>query len=511
MSKKVIPKSSMLVEKALKKINTGDQNHLEDNHEEKPKLPKAIFIFRRDLRVVDNTGLIACSKDYDVCPLFIFTPEQVDENPFKSSNAIQFMIESLLDLKFAVDKLGGNLSTFYGNYLDVLELLVRENEIKAIYLNKDYSPYSLKRDANIKALASRLKIDYREFDDLLLMGNLDAVSSEDGKKYNYFMHFHKRCQKLPKRHIDETEVTNWGQLKANTYTITNFKEFCLNNEFYQENDKIASRGGRKNALLRLDNFSKNWTHHKELRHFPGFEDGTSLLSAHNKFGTISIREVYWYFETTFGEESDLVRQLYWRDFNYYLAHHFPEIHKGTPIPAKMQYKNVEWSSDQSLFQRWCDGDTGFPLIDAGMRQMNATGHMHHRARLAVANFLTKDMLLNWKLGEKYFSTKLVDIDWCQNVGNWMWCAGTGADASPWLKIFNPHIQAKKVDPECIYIKKWIPELKSVPAKAILDWANEYKNHEKTGYPGPMLDHDKQKVLAMQAYKVSKFKGDSNNA
>ena len=508
MSKRRQPVSSIIGEKATKKVNTGIRERGESAQEEIRKLPKAIFIFRRDLRVIDNTGLIACSSDFDVCPIFIFTPEQVNINPYKSSNAIQFMIESLLDLKYSIEKLGGKLHTFYGEYLDVLEMLVKQNEISAIYLNKDYSPYSLKRDASIKALASKLKIDYREFDDLLLMDNLDAASSEEGKHYNYFMHFHKRCQKLPKRHIDETEVTNWSPLAENKYTITNFKEFCLNNNFYQENDRIACQGGRKHALLRLDNFSANWTHHKELRHFSACENGTSLMSPHNKFGTISIREIYWYFTSTFGEDSDLVRQLYWRDFNYYLAHHFPKIHDGTPIPAKMQYQNVEWSSDLSLYQKWCDGNTGFPLIDAGMRQMNATGFMHHRARLAVANFLTKDMLLNWKLGEKYFSTKLVDIDWCQNVGNWMWCAGTGADASPWLKIFNPYIQAKKVDPECIYIKKWIPELRSVPAKAILDWGKECKNYEKSGYPAPMLDHDKQKTLAMQAYKVSKVKIDA---
>ena len=222
-----------------------------------------------------------------------------------------------------------------------------------------------------------------------------------------------------------------------------------------------------------------------------------------------MRELYWFLRETLGAGHELIKQLYWRDFFYYLCFHFPDLYKGTPVPSKMRYNNIRWENDDSKFARWAIGNTGFPLVDAGMREMNATGYMHNRARMVVAMFLTKDLLIDWRKGEAYFSTKLIDIDRAQNVGNWIWAAGTGPDGSPWLRIFNPWTQLQKFDPDCVYVKRWLPELRDVPVKAVLNWNKEWANHKDCGYCEPMVDHDVQKVLAIAGYGGGASKGSSN--
>lgn len=498
MQQQIVRKLSPTL-KTLKKINTG---LAVSESEKQQKLPNALFIFRRDLRLVDNTALIACSLKYNVCPVFIFTPEQVNDNPFKSSNAIQFMIESLLELKSSIEEVGGRFHVFYGDNVEVLEQLINENDIRAIYVNKDYSPYSIKRDAKINDLAKKHNILFSTHNDLLLIDDVHAVKSNDGKYYYVYTHFFNRASTLKVRPVDHRQVEHWGELKENKFTIHDFKEFCLQKKFYEENSDLGVRGGRSRAFSQIENNQKELSKYKDLRNFPGFEKGTTRLSAHNKFGTVSIRELYWKFTELYGVGCELVKQLYWRDFYMYLGHHFPKIYDGHPIPSKQQYSNINWAeSSEEMIKKWQEGKTGFPIVDAGMREMNTTGYMHNRVRMIVAMFLTKDMILDWRIGEKYFSNKLVDIDWAQNLGNWIWSAGTGPDGSPWLRIFNPHSQSLKVDPDCVYIKKWIPELKKIPAKDIHNWHKEWKNYKNVDYPAPILDHETQRNLAYKAYGV----------
>lgn len=246
---------------------------------------------------------------------------------------------------------------------------------------------------------------------------------------------------------------------------------------------------------------------KELSNYSKTRDalaqqGTSQLSAHNKFGTLSVREVYFALAAAFGAQHDLIKQLYWRDFYYYLTAHKPEVLEGVPIPSKIRYSDIHWRNDEAEFERWCRGETGFPVVDAGIRQLNSTGFMHNRARMIVAMFLTKDLQVDWRWGEAHFARKLVDYDRAQNAGGWAWCAGTGTDGSPFLRIFNPWLQQKKFDPTCAYIKRWVPELEGVDAEDIHNWPEAHKKHKKIYFP-PMVDHNKAKIKALEAYGESK--------
>lgn len=476
--------------KSVKKIKTSPS-----------KLPdaKALFIFRRDLRAFDNTALIECHKRFKVCPMFIFTPEQIAQNSYKSSNAIQFMVRSLEDLRDSVQDLGGKLHTYYGDNLAVIRELVKENDIKGVFVNKDYSPYSQKRDKAIQDLCNELDIEFHSYHDILLNDGFDSIKSKDGKPYYVYTHFYNQAKQLAVRKPNYVTIENWGALKANDYSREDFKSFLKDKKYYEENPKIALQGGRKEALNMLDQNLEKWNKYKETRDTPQHENGTTKLSAHNKFGTASVRELYFHFAGAYGDLCDINRQLYWRDFYYYLSNWFPESFEGKPLPSKTKYKDLTWNYNEDWLAKWKEGKTGFPIVDAGIRELIETGYMHNRSRMITAMFLTKDLLLDWKEGEKFFSQHLIDIDWCQNTGNWHWCDGTGADGSPWLRIFNPWTQQEKFDPECKYIKKYLPELKDVPNKSLHKWFDEWKNHKKVDYPKPMVDHDERRKAALKAY------------
>lgn len=223
-----------------------------------------------------------------------------------------------------------------------------------------------------------------------------------------------------------------------------------------------------------------------------------MLSAHNKFGTCSIREVYYAIADTFSKEHTLIRELYWRDFFTHVAWNFPYVF-GESFHKK--FDKLKWSTNAKAFKAWCDGKTGFPVVDAAMRQLNSTGYMHNRARLIVSSFLTKDLHIDWRLGEKYFAQKLVDYDPAVNNGNWQWSASTGCDAQPYFRIFNPWLQQKKFDPICAYIKEWVPELKSVDTKIIHNWFDQAK--QINGYPLPIVDHSVEAKIALSYYKKIK--------
>lgn len=469
------------------------------------KLPtaKALYVFRRDLRAYDNTALIECHKRFKVCPVFIFTPEQIAKNNYKSSNAIQFMIKSLEDLNESIKNQGGELYTYFGDNMDIITTLVKSNDIKAVYINKDYSPYSQKRDKAIEDLCTSLSIEFHSYHDLILTDGFDKVKSKEGKPYYVYSHFFNQASKLPVRKPDFTQIVNWSTLEPNKFHIDDFKEYLLSNSYYTINQHIALQGGRKEALAMLERNLEKWNRYKETRDQPYHKNGTTKLSAHNKFGTISIRELYYHFAGAYGDQCDLNRQLYWRDFYYYLSYWFPETFEGRPLPSKIKYKDLQWGYNDEWLTKWKTGTTGFPIVDAGIRELITTGYMHNRSRMITAMFLTKDLLLDWREGEKFFAQYLIDIDWCQNTGNWHWCDGTGADGSPWLRIFNPWSQQEKVDPECKYIKRFVPELKDVPVKSIHKWFNDWENYAKVDYPQPMVDHEERRKLCLKAYGEDK--------
>jgi len=416
---------------------------------------RAIMLFHRDLRVVDNTALnYALNNNFEIIPLFIFTPQQIDQNKFKSDNSVQFMIESLKELDKEID---GKLCILHG---DTIKMLDSIKNVTHLFYNRDYTPFALKRDHEIDNFCKNKGIEVKSFHDSLLLDTLEIKTGSD-TYYKTFTSFYNKSKTMPIRKPKKIKLAKIINLSKKQYP-----KFIIN-------DDIAVHGGRSNGLKLL---KKKYTSYPKTHNLPSIP--TTMLSAHNKFGTVSIREVYYSLKYI----KDLSRQLYWRDFYCYIGYHFPEMYDDAFLTRKI--KTIGWEFNKSYFDAWKNGRTGFPLVDAGMRQMNKTGFMHNRVRLVVAMFLTKDLLIDWKKGERYFSTKLVDIDRAQNTGNWNWSASFGLDHAPYPRVFNPWTQSKRFDPDCIYIKKWIPELRNCTPSEIHSWD---KYHDGR-YLKPIIDH-----------------------
>lgn len=453
---------------------------------------KILYLFRRDLRLDDNTAFIAASiQSKTVIPCFIFDSIQVGaQNEYRSLNAIQFMIESLKDLALQLEKHDGKLYLFYGKTVEILEQLIKENNIDALFFNRDYTPFSTKRDHAIAALCKKLKIDCISTDDALL-NPPETILSKTNKPYTVFTPYWKTASQKPVANPIKLKKSNLftDKLKS-SQSEEIFKEILP-----QQNPQIAQKGGRKEGLTILKHLD-DFNHYEKTRDIPSKH--TTELSAHIKFGTVSIREVYYAMLEKLGRSAHdgLIRQLYWHDFYYQIAFYWSTVF-GAPFQEK--YSKIKWSYNKEHFKRWCKGTTGFPIVDAGMRQLNKTGFMHNRVRMIVASFLTKDLLIDWQLGERYFAQQLVDYDPCVNNGNWQWAASTGCDPQPYFRIFNPWLQQKKFDPECTYIKEWVEELRNVDPKTIHNWCKEQK--KSIDYPTPMVDHAMQKELALKMFRA----------
>jgi len=450
---------------------------------------KALFVFRRDLRLDDNTALLeALTLSQKTLPIFIIDPRQVgSSNTYRSQNCMQFMEESLNDLASQLKKKKAKLYLFKGIAEKVIAKLVRQEKIEAVFLNKDYTPFSLTRDRAIEKLCAKHDIDYISCNDALL-NNPETIHTKSGTPYAVFTPFMKACRRITVKKPQLCRKTNFytGTVKGSDNTL-------LTTIFKKKNPELWVHGGTKEAKKLLANI-KRLNAYKKTRDFPALM--TSNLSAHNKFGTISIRELYHKISRTLSAASPLITQLYWRDFFYHVAYHSPFVF-GQPYHEK--YKNLWWSKSKKDFERWCSGTTGFPIVDAGMRQLNETGYMHNRTRMIVASFLTKDLHINWLWGERYFAQKLVDYDPCVNNGSWQWAASTGCDAQPYFRIFNPWLQQKKFDPECTYIKEWVPELKNIKPAIIHTWYRDTSPKIKD-YPAPMVDHSIESARAKQLFK-----------
>lgn len=450
---------------------------------------RSLFIFRRDLRLEDNSALLAALKaSKTVILAFIFTPEQLENNHYKSDRCLQFMIESLEDLEAEIIKRGGKLYLFYDAPERVVEKLIREHNIDAVFVNQDYTPYSIQRDKKIEQVCEKYSKLFYSFEDLLLHTLKEEVKG-DGNPYTIFTPFYNNASKLIVQRPEHNSFKNF---------YSGSISFSRNKDLYQQilpARKIQQKGGRKEALKILKEIGSYQAYEYE-RDFPALNK-TTHLSPHLKFTTCSIREVYCAISEHFSKGSGLIRSLYWRDFFSVISYFFPHVFKGA---FKPHFDHLEWSEDQELFQKWCEGQTGFPIVDAGMRELNETGFMHNRVRMITASFLVKDLHINWQWGEKYFAQHLIDYDPAVNNGNWQWAASTGCDAQPYFRIFNPWIQAKKFDPDCSYIKKWIPELQDIPSKAIHAW-NLEKNYSLTKhYPKPVIEHSEESKISLKMYK-----------
>lgn len=455
------------------------------------KVTTALFVFRRDLRMHDNTGLnYALQHAQQVIPIFIFDPRQVSQhNDYRSMNALQFMTESLQSLNDQFEKQGAKLYLFYGKPEAIVKKLIKECAVNLVAVNQDYTPFSLKRDKELEILCEKLQVKFVSTHDILLT-DPQAVKSRSGTPYSIFSAFYKSAAR-------QFPVANPVAIKnhhfftktiASTKPATIYKKICP-----KKNANIAMHGGRDKGLAIIKDLCE-FKDYNLTRDIPALP--TTHLSSYLKFGAISIREVYHAIKEKLGPQHPLIRQLYWRDFFTHVVYHSPFVF-GQPFHKK--YKNLWWNKSKKDFERWCTGTTGFPIVDAGMRELNTTGFMHNRVRMIVASFLTKDLHINWQWGEKYFAQQLVDYDPAVNNGNWQWCASTGCDAQPYFRIFNPWLQQKKFDPKCVYIKKWVPELQNVKPTLIHNWFKE-NSPVIEDYPRPMIDHEAESKKAKKLYQ-----------
>ena len=457
------------------------------------KYKTSLFIFRRDLRIQDNLSLHACLQDSDhVVPLFVFNDSQIseDKNEYFSESAFQFMLESLTDLQERFKEQGGILFFENGKIADVIKRAHEEYKINAIYLGEDYTPFSVARDKHIREVCLGLNIDFHQKHDLILTNPRD-IRTGGGTPYKVFTPFKNTAKReipVPK----PITVDGGGQW------IKTPVSFCVDHKDLldvREVLDIPFLGGRTSGLDQMNHIG-NLANYNEDRNFPS-KKGTTKLSPHLKFGTISVREVYHCVKKKYGSEHTIITELYWRDFYAHLSFHFPYVFGNA---FKEQYSAIPWDNRQDWFDAWCKGETGFPIVDAGMRELNETGWMHNRVRMVVASFLVKDLHIDWRWGEKYFANKLVDYDPATNNGSWQWAASTGADAQPYFRIFNPWSQQLKFDKDCIYIKEWIPELRGLSAREIHK-LGETPLLIPDGYVRTIVDHRSQAERAKEMFKM----------
>lgn len=454
-----------------------------------------IHVFRRDLRLEDNTALNALLKSVDrVVPVFVFDDRQVKGHAYQSGPGLQMLCESLKDLDAALRERGAKLHVRTGIAEEEIAKLLEELAPTALSYNKDYTPFSLARDAEIDTACSRAGVSVFAEHDATLHAPGTLVT-KDGKPYSVYTHYRIAAEgretplpaRLPK---DATfvEVPGSVDLAAHSTLLVPAPRM------------LRVQGGRTVAKDMLKGLNGKGGYASE-RDFPAVP-GTSLLSAHIKFGTLSMREIYHYAKLHMPNPETYLRELLWHDFFTTVAALTPHVYTGA---YRKEFDALRWNTDEDAFTAWKEGKTGFPIVDAGMRELKETGYMHNRVRMITASFLVKDLHISWQRGEQYFAQTLSDYDPAVNNGNWQWVAGTGCDASPWFRIFNPWLQQEKFDAECTYILKWLPELAGLTPKEIHD--PEGAARIRAGYPAPMLDHKAEAAKTKELFGILSNKED----
>jgi deoxyribodipyrimidine photo-lyase len=454
---------------------------------------KTLFIFRRDLRLADNTGLMRALRDSElVIPAFIFDPRQTGRHPYKSETALQFLVASLIELDRELQARGSHLYLFQGEAEKVVSGLIRSEGLDEVHVNRDYTPFSRRRDAAIGDACREQNIAFVSSGDSLL-NEPEAVAKADGSPYTVFTPFFNASRAHDVRLPRGNTLAHYHVRKIPAEAGKAVYERVLK----RMNDRIFRQGGRAEALRILKQVNR-FRDYEKTRDLPAI-DGTTGLSPHNKFGTVSVREFYQAVRKGLRPGHPLLRQLYWRDFFTHVAVHFERVF-GRPVHP--EYEQLAWRDDPRRFRRWREGTTGFPLVDAGMRQLNTTGFMPNRVRMVCASFLVKDLHIDWREGERYFATKLEDYDPCVNNGNWQWVASTGCDAAPYFRIFNPWLQQKRYDPDAVYVKRWVPELAQA-APDLIHRLDRIEGRPPGRYPSPLVDHAVESLQALAMYRLAK--------
>lgn len=433
-----------------------------------------IFWFRRDLRLEDNAALYyALKSEYRVLPIFIFDAAILEKLEDKSDARVEFIHNSISDLNTNLSRFNSGIYCKYGAVIDVFRELMNTNSIKTVFTNHDYEPYAKKRDESVKALLGSKSIKFKSFKDHIIFEK-DEVVKDDGKPYTVFTPYSRKW--MNKLVEGQTTINIESSFYLKSYPT--HKYF---NNFYPYKAELIpaleSMGFKKGNIPFPSPTSSSHVIKKydKDRDFPAL-NGTSKLGIHIRFGTISIREKA---RKAVNLNKTYLNELIWRDFYSQILWHFPQVETNAFRP---EYDKIHWNNNELDFLNWCAGKTGYPLVDAGMRELNATGYMHNRVRMVVASFLTKHLLIDWRWGEAYFAGKLLDFDLASNNGGWQWAAGCGTDAAPYFRIFNPTAQMKKFDKDMVYIKKWVPELGT------------------PNYPAPIIDHDYARKRCLEVYK-----------
>ena len=429
--------------------------------------PVAIMWFRRDLRLDDNAALYhALKSGLPVLPVFLFDRNILDDLEDRRDARVSFIHDSLQDMQQQLRALGSSMEIRYGYPLQVFQDLLKEYQVGAVYTNHDYESYALVRDGEVAQLLQESGLHLHHYKDQVIFEK-DEVLKDDGKPYTVFTPYSRKWK------------TRLEPFYTRSYPCASYYRNFLQHQarpmpsledmgFLRSDLAIPSRTPEEELI-------RNYTRDRD---FP-FREGTTKLGVHLRFGTISIRKL-----TRRARELNetFLNELIWRDFYHMILWHFPHISQGKAF--RPEYDLILWRNDPHEFEKWCSGQTGYPIVDAGMRQLNATGYMHNRVRMIVASFLSKHLLIDWRWGEAYFARKLLDYDFAANNGGWQWAAGSGCDAAPYFRIFNPYLQTKKFDPGGDYIRRWVPEV------------------EGFGYPPPIVEHEFARKRCLAAYAAA---------
>jgi deoxyribodipyrimidine photo-lyase len=419
------------------------------------------FWFRRDLRLNDNTALIAALKaSKNVQCIFIYDRTILDDLP-KDDARVNFIWTELSKINLQLNEYGSSLLVKHGSPIEVWNAILSENSIESVYINRDYEPKAIERDEAVRFLLKRNGIPLFDYKDHVFFEKNEILKA-DGTPYTVYTPYKNKWLEKFKQANLEIPV----------------KDEALNKHFVQSNYKqlLLADIGFSPSKISIPPYSlKGVDNYDQHRNFPSLNK-TTMVGHHLRFGTISIRSLIYYAKS---KNATYLAELIWRDFFSQILFHFPNV---VDAPFKSKYADIKWRNNEKEFQLWCEGKTGYPIVDAGMRQLNQTGFMHNRVRMITASFLIKHLLIDWRWGEAYFAEKLLDFDLASNNGNWQWAAGTGCDAAPYFRVFNPTLQQEKFDKDKAYIKHWIP------------------NFTENTYLEPIVDHKMARERAIATYK-----------
>jgi deoxyribodipyrimidine photo-lyase len=423
----------------------------------------SIFWFRRDLRIEDNHGLYqALRGEWPILPIFIFDPNILTKLNSKQDARIEFILSALQELQIKLLTKGSSLHVIHATPLEAYERLADQYDIQCIYTNHDYEKYADVRDGLIQSWAHTKGIEFSTFKDQVIFEK-DEVLSGQNTPYTVFTPYSRKWKEKLAQHpiqvYPSEDLSNFLPFDAELPSLANLGFANSGLEF----------PGKSVSAHLIQSYQAD-------RDYPA-KGATSRLSVHLRFGTISIRSLV---NQALGVSETWLNELIWRDFYFNILANFPHVSDGHAF--RKEYDRMEWRNNEAEFEAWCSGQTGYPIVDAGMRELNATGFMHNRVRMIVASFLVKHLLIDWRWGESYFAEKLMDFDFSANNGGWQWAAGCGCDAAPYFRVFNPTLQTQKFDKDLAYIRKWVPEF------------------QELSYPQPIVNHEQARIRVLAAYK-----------